>query len=193
MGMSFSYSAQHPWYIYCMALGCSIYICEMNEWRWKKNRDFFPRKMAEFYVLEYKCFQTLKVVLSLCVFSTELIRINGDKHSKMTYCIQRTLLCFFSYIHILTHLILFFLIFSRTAPVAYGGSQARGSNQSCSHWPTPETQQRRIWDVSVTYATAQGNARSSIHWTRPGIQPTTSWFLAGFVNCWAMRETASLI
>ena len=34
--------------------------------------------------------------------------------------------------------------FSRAAPKAYGGSQARGSNQSCSHRPTPEPQQLRI-------------------------------------------------
>ena len=40
----------------------------------------------------------------------------------------------------------FFLVFClfRVAPTAYGGSQARGSNQSCSHRPTPQLQQHQI-------------------------------------------------
>ena len=29
-------------------------------------------------------------------------------------------------------------VFSKAAPTAYGGSQARASNQSCSRRPTPE-------------------------------------------------------
>ena len=33
--------------------------------------------------------------------------------------------------------------------------------------------------------TAHGNAGSLTHWARPGIEPATSWFLAGFVNYWA--------
>ena len=32
-----------------------------------------------------------------------------------------------------------------------------------------------------TYTTAHGNTRSLTHWARPGIEPTTSWFLVGFV------------
>ena len=39
---------------------------------------------------------------------------------------------------------LYFFALSRAAPMAYGGSQARGSNRSCSRRPTPEPQQRRI-------------------------------------------------
>ena len=54
-------------------------------------------------------------------------------------------------------------VFSRTAPMAYGGSQARGLNRSYSHQPTPQPQQRRIPAASVTYTTVHGNASSSTH------------------------------
>ena len=45
-----------------------------------------------------------------------------------------------------------------TAPGVYGGSQARGLIQSCSHLPTP--QQPQIPAASATYNTAHSNARS---------------------------------
>ena len=38
---------------------------------------------------------------------------------------------------------------------------------------------------SMTYTTTLGKARSLTHWARPGIEPTSSWMLVGFVNCWA--------
>ena len=69
----------------------------------------------------------------------------------------------------------------RAPPVAYGWSQARGSNQSCSCWPTPRPQQRQIWAVSSTYTTAHGNAQSLIHWARPGMEPWSLWMLVRFV------------
>ena len=37
-----------------------------------------------------------------------------------------------------------FLFFFRAPSMAYGGSQARGSHQSYSHWPTPQPQQCQI-------------------------------------------------
>ena len=37
-------------------------------------------------------------------------------------------------------------------------------------------------EPSATYTTAHGNARSLTRWARPGIEPTTLWFLVGFVN-----------
>jgi len=46
----------------------------------------------------------------------------------------------------------------------------------------PEPEQRRIWATSATYTTAHGNAGSLTHWARAGTQPTTSWFLVGFIN-----------
>ena len=39
-----------------------------------------------------------------------------------------------------------------------------------------------------TYTTAHGNTRSLTHWVRPGIEPTTSWFLVGFVSAAPWRE-----
>ena len=81
-----------------------------------------------------------------------------------------------------------FLVF-RTAPVAYGSSQARGSNQSHSCQPTPQPQQRRIRAASVTYTIAHGNTRSLIHWARSGIKPTSSWILVRSINFWARRGT----
>ena len=74
----------------------------------------------------------------------------------------------------------------------YGGSQARGSNQSCSCRPAPQPQQRWIQAASVIYTTAHCNtqilnplskARGRTH------IPTFSWILVGFVNCWAVMGT----
>ena len=76
----------------------------------------------------------------------------------------------------------FFFCFFKAAPAAYGGSQARGSNQSFSCWPTPQPQQCRIQAVSVTDTTALGNSRSLTLRARSGIEPATSWFLVGFVS-----------
>ena len=73
-----------------------------------------------------------------------------------------------------------FLLF-RAAPVAYGGSQARGWNQSCSCPPTSQPQQHRIPVTSVTYTTAvtyTGNTGSLTYGVRPGIEPASSWILA---------------
>ena len=42
-----------------------------------------------------------------------------------------------------------------------------GVNQSCSFWPTPQL---------------TGNPRSLTHWTRLGIEPSTLWFLVGFIS-----------
>ena len=44
--------------------------------------------------------------------------------------------------------IFFFLPLFRVALRAYGGSQARGSNWSCSHRPTPQLQQR-TWSLMI--------------------------------------------
>ena len=92
----------------------------------------------------------------------------------------------------LNYFIYLFIVFSRAAPVAYGGSQARdlsgavatGLCQSHSNagsepslQPTPQ---------------AHGNAGSYAHWTRTGIKPPTSWFLVGFVNHWFVNGNSSL-
>ena len=56
--------------------------------------------------------------------------------------------------------LLLLLFFSRAAPAACGGSQAReGSNWSCSRQPTPQPHQCRIRAMSATYTIAHSNAR----------------------------------
>ena len=87
---------------------------------------------------------------------------------------------------------LFFLLF-RAAPMAYGSSQAKGSNRSCSCRPTPGTQQRGIRAASATYTTVHGNAGSLTHWARPGIEPSTSWFLVRFDVSAPRRELQCLV
>ena len=72
--------------------------------------------------------------------------------------------------------------FFQAMPTAYGGSQARGSNWSCSCLPTPPSQQCQIRAASATYSTAHGNARSLTHWAGTGIKPASSWLLVGLIS-----------
>ena len=58
----------------------------------------------------------------------------------------------------------------RTAPVAYGGSQARG----------------QIGAVAASLHHSHSNTGSLAGWARPGIKLASSWMLAGFVNHWTM-------
>ena len=61
-------------------------------------------------------------------------------------------------------LFLFFVFcLFRAAPVAYGGSQARGLIGAVAALPTPEPQQHGIRAASATYTTAHGNAGSLTH------------------------------
>ena len=84
------------------------------------------------------------------------------------------------------------LSFFRAAPVAYGGSQARGrigavatvllqshsnSGSEPCLWTTPQL---------------TGNAGSLTHWARPGIEPATSWFLNRFVSAAPRQELKEL-
>ena len=94
---------------------------------------------------------------------------------------------YFLFYFILFFLSFFFCLFKAT-PAAYGSSQARGQITQ----PVPQPQQRGIQPASETYAMAHGNARSLTCWTSPGIEPVSSWILAGFVNHWAMMETPSV-
>ena len=72
----------------------------------------------------------------------------------------------------------FFSFFKPAPPAPYGGSQARGSNWSCSCQPTA----LRIQAASVTYTMAHGNTRPLTHPARPGIEPASSWILVRFVS-----------
>ena len=75
----------------------------------------------------------------------------------------------------------FFLSFClfRAAPVAYGGSQARGPIRAVATSPATATATPDL-SLSSTYTTAHSNPGSLTHRSRPGIEPATSWFLVGF-------------
>ena len=62
-----------------------------------------------------------------------------------------------------TFFFFFFFGLLRAAPAAYGGFQARGSNQSYSRWPMPQPQQCQIRATFATYTTTHGNAGSLTH------------------------------
>ena len=87
-------------------------------------------------------------------------------------------------IHITTDFFSFFFIFCifRATSVAYGGSQARESNQSYSCRPALQPQQCRSQALSVTCTRAYGNHGSLTHWVRWGTEPLTSWMLVRFVS-----------
>ena len=50
-------------------------------------------------------------------------------------------------------------------------------NKSYSCSQRPQTQQRQIQAVTVTYSTAHGNPASLTNWAKPGIEPESSWIL----------------
>ena len=79
----------------------------------------------------------------------------------------------------------------RATPMAYGGSQARGSNRSYSCQPQPQPQQCQIQAASVTYTTAHSNTGPLTHWARPGIEPVYSWLLVRFVSAEPWEEVLS--
>ena len=76
----------------------------------------------------------------------------------------------------------FILVFSRTAPTACGGSQARGligAVAACLHHSHSNAgSESRL----QTYITAQGNAGSLTHQASPEIEPTSSWMPVRFVS-----------
>ena len=82
----------------------------------------------------------------------------------------------------------FLKILFRDTLVEYVNSQIRGSNWSCTCWPTPQPQQYRIWVMPVTYIMAHSNARSFTHWARPEIESLSSWILVRFIDVEPQQE-----
>ena len=58
-------------------------------------------------------------------------------------------------------------------PRHYGSSQARAPVRA----------------IAAGLHQSHSNAGSLIHWASPGTEPTFSWMLVGFVNCWATMGT----
>ena len=80
-------------------------------------------------------------------------------------------------------IIIILLLFSSFQSHTHGIWKFPGQGSwSCCCRPTPETQQRHIRTLSVTYTTAHSNAGSSTHCVRPGIELQTSWFIVRFVS-----------
>ena len=60
-------------------------------------------------------------------------------------------------------------------------------------WPTPQPEQRQIQATSATYTAAHSDTGSLTHCARPGIEPTTSWFLVGFISTVPRWELLTVI
>ena len=88
------------------------------------------------------------------------------------------------------HFVSFFLClfaFSRAISAAYGGSQARGSNRSCSRSQSHSNSgsELHLWPIPQLRATPDPEPTEQ----RPGIKPATSWFLVRFLNHWTLTGT----
>ena len=114
--------------------------------------------------------------------------VYGDRYGSDFIVIHMNKFKGFLFYFFSKYFLLFIYLLFMAAPMAYGGSQARGwigataagLRHSHSHtWSKP----------SVTYTKAHGNAGSLTHWARPGIEPgATSWFLVRFVSTVPQRE-----
>ena len=76
----------------------------------------------------------------------------------------------------------FFPVFSRAAPTAYGGSQARGRTRAVATGLCQSHSTVGSGPCLWPYTTAHGNAGSLTHWARPGIKPKSSWILVWFIS-----------
>ena len=72
--------------------------------------------------------------------------------------------------------------FFRASPTACGGSQARGGIGATAAGLRHSHSNAGSEPCLRPTPTAHGNARSITCRVRPGIEPTTSWFLVGFLS-----------
>ena len=83
---------------------------------------------------------------------------------------------FFSFLSIF-----FFFLFSSAAPMACGGSQARGriraTASSLHHSHSNAGSEPCLWSTPQLKAILDPT-----HWARPGVEPTSSWILVRFVS-----------
>ena len=129
------------------------------------------RKIA--FCLELKMYEE-----RICFTNT---LFDGQSHFLLTYL--KSLLSyhvFFSFFNFLFIFLSFCLFQGHTHSM--WKFQGQGSNQSCSRWPTPQTQQCRIQTTSSTYTIAHSNAGSLTHKARPRIEPVSSRMLVRFIS-----------
>ena len=73
-----------------------------------------------------------------------------------------------------------FWVFLLAVPAAYGSSQARGQIEAAA---------ANLCHSQSNAISTCSSARSLRHRARPGIEPTSSWILAGFLTLWAIAGT----
>ena len=106
----------------------------------------------------------------LTLRSIQWINTHSGSHNKATGSLYRN--CIGPDIRVW---VLFF-VFSRATSTTYS-SQARGPIEA----------------VATSPHHSHGNTGSPTNRGRPGIEPAISWFLAGFVNHWAMMGTPRVL
>ena len=85
-----------------------------------------------------------------------------------------------------------FVLFFRAAPLACESSQLRVKLElqlPAYTIGTAACDPSHVWDLHHTPHTAHSNTTSLTQWVRPGIDPTSSWILVRFINCWVMKGT----
>ena len=89
---------------------------------------------------------------------------------------------FIIFLFIYLFVCLFIYLFFRAAPMAYGGSQARGWLRAAAanlyHSHSNMGSELHLWHIPQLTAMPD----PLIHWARSGIQPTYSWILVRFVT-----------
>ena len=80
----------------------------------------------------------------------------------------------------------FFFCLFRAAPMAYRSSQYRGQIGATA--VSLHHSHSNMGSELHLQPTPQLNVRSLTHWARPGIEPVSSWILAGFITAELQRE-----
>ena len=104
--------------------------------------------------------------------------------------------CFYNFSHVVQHIWLFSLLFLFFSFFFFRAAPQRmeiprlGVESEHSCWSTPQPQQRHnnARSEPCLQTTPQLMATQILNPLRPGIEPTTSWFLVGFVSAGPRQE-----
>ena len=121
--------------------------------------------------MSVECLRT--VLLFLCIFSLfSSVIMNAIFTFQGPLKITFTFFVLWSFSQSSFLFVCFVFLLFRAAPVAYGGSQARG-------W---------IRAIAAGLRQSHSSAGTLTHWARPGIEPSPSRILVGFVSSTPQRE-----